>query len=332
MRVVTGIFENAGMIVQPVDGGNDIGKDLYVDLAIEGVFSGEMIAVQVKSGNSYRARGGYRIPCTSDLHALWAGSPVPIFGTVFDLELERVVWINLTSWARAQPSGAVPSSARVESLWSLNQRTIQDFVREAHAYLVASGPPALLGLVDSNVERQRSAVYDAFALGRSDVRALILLRRTLLCFRQRAVYGLAIHLLSVSIGGHMDVFWRPINWIAEEIRAELRRHLDWTHDELCFLLTPPDPVEWDRGGLGQDVAALLSVDWGSRIERALAKVVLEADEAAARPALMLLASASGIDALDLLDELARESRTLLASALIEEFRARVLESGAISMW
>jgi hypothetical protein len=44
------LFDDAEMVVQEVDTANDIGKDLYVDLADEGRFTGELVALQVKAG------------------------------------------------------------------------------------------------------------------------------------------------------------------------------------------------------------------------------------------------------------------------------------------
>ncbi|MGH2911967.1 MAG: DUF4365 domain-containing protein [Solirubrobacteraceae bacterium] len=84
IRAVTAVFEDANFLVQPVDGANDIGKDLYVDVTEAGRATGELIAVQVKGGSSYRRRDGYAIPCNVNDLALWADSTVPIFGVVHD--------------------------------------------------------------------------------------------------------------------------------------------------------------------------------------------------------------------------------------------------------
>jgi hypothetical protein len=54
IRATAAVFEDANSLVQPVDGANDIGKDLYVDLTAENRVTGELIAVQVKSGTSYQ--------------------------------------------------------------------------------------------------------------------------------------------------------------------------------------------------------------------------------------------------------------------------------------
>ncbi len=331
VRVATGLFEDAGMIVQQVDQANDIGKDLYVDLADDGVFTGDLIAVQVKSGLSYRRGSGYRIRCSTDDVALWAGSSVPIFGVVYDPERDRLCWLNLTAWARAQPPGAAPAAAELSGTWVLDARTLPSLVREARAFLAVTGPPALLGLVDEDLQRQLTAVYDAFALGRRDARALILMRRAILHLRDPVVLRPAIHFLTLSVG-HMDIFWHSLNWIDEEIRQQVRPHLDWNAKELAHLLTAPGPEEWTRGGLGQDVTAIVCANWGPEIERSLEQVALEADEGAAWPALMLLVTSSGRDQLETIDCLAPRAGTLGASAMIHDLRATVAESGYVSMW
>jgi len=175
VRAVTAVFEDANFLVQAVDGANDIGKDLYVDVTEAGRVTGELIAVQVKGGGSYRRKGGYAIPCSADDLALWATSTVPVIGIVHEPDGGQLHWVNLTAWARAQTTPPSPMEVPVASTWRLDARTLAAFVAEARGFLAASGPPALVGLADPDPGVQRAAIYDAFALGRRDPRAL---RRT----------------------------------------------------------------------------------------------------------------------------------------------------------
>lgn len=130
----------------------------------------------------------------------------------------------------------------------------------------------------------------------------------------------------------MDIFWHSLNWIDNEIRQQVRPHFDWTPKELCHLLSASGPEEWTRGGLGQDVTAIVCATWGREIERSLEQVALEADEDAAWPALMLLVTSSGRDQLETIDRLVPRARTLGASAMVHELRATVAEHGYVSMW
>lgn len=84
---------------QEVDLGNDIGKDAYVDLAQNDRFTGEMIAIQVKSGEKYRSGQNYKIPCDANDIAVWRGSLVPIVGVVYDVGAKTLRWVDLSEWA-----------------------------------------------------------------------------------------------------------------------------------------------------------------------------------------------------------------------------------------
>jgi hypothetical protein len=121
VRAVTAVFDDANMLVQPVDGAIDIGKDLYVDVAEESRATGEVIALQVKGGQSYQRRSGSSFPCTADDIALWAASTVPIFAVVHDPESGRLPWINLTAWARARTGHqSLPSVVDLADGYSLS--------------------------------------------------------------------------------------------------------------------------------------------------------------------------------------------------------------------
>jgi hypothetical protein len=209
-RAVTAVFEDANFLVQAVDGANDIGKDLYVDVTEAGRVTGELIAVQVKGGGSYRRKGGYAIPFSADDLALWATSTVPVIGIVHDPDGGWLHWVNLTAWARAQTTPPSPMEVLVASTWRLDARTLAAFVAEARGFLAASGPPALVGLVDPDPGVQRAAIYDAFALGRRDPRPLLLLRAALRYISDQEPLQLAISVLTLCVG-HGDIFWHAGN-------------------------------------------------------------------------------------------------------------------------
>ncbi len=131
------MFENAGMVVQEVDTANDIGKDLYVDLAQDGRFTGELIALQVKGGGSYRGpHGSHRLRADADDRDLQANGSVPVFGVIHDPDYDALYWTNLTSWSRShleEPGGA----AATMSNWSLTLRvaTSTSWARRASSSL-----------------------------------------------------------------------------------------------------------------------------------------------------------------------------------------------------
>lgn len=108
-------FEHHACTFQEIDQQQDFGKDGYVDIADDGKVSHLCVALQIKSGPSYRTAGGdYAVPV--DDHAdLWRRSTVPVFGIVYDPEDGHIRWVDLTGYLRAHPdqtNGSVPVSGR----------------------------------------------------------------------------------------------------------------------------------------------------------------------------------------------------------------------------
>ncbi len=330
ISAVTAVFENANFLVQPVDGGNDIGKDLYVDVTEDNRATGELIAVQVKGGISYQRKDGYAVPCSPDDFDLWVNSTVPIFAIVHDPESDKLSWINLTAWARAQSRLPSPMEAPVDATFALNARTLEAFVSEARRFLAANGPPALVGLADSNPDVQRAAIYDAFALGRRDPRPLLLVRAALRFISDRETLRLAVSVLTLCVG-HGDIFWHAGNWIEQRVREAVRESFHWSYEELCQLLTAADPEEYGRGGLGQSVHAVVW-PFGLKVPAYLEEVVLKAPKEAAWPALMMLVEGAGDDALAVFDRLAPGSAALRDEQVVGELRLVLVEHGYASMY
>lgn len=327
------LFEDAGMVVQEVDAANDIGKDLYVDLAQDGRYTGELIALQVKGGRSYRGpNDSHRLRASADDRDLWANSTIPVFGVVHDPDCDTLYWINLTSWSRAHLAQGGDLSATT-STWALSSQSLQNFLTEARAFLRASGPPALLGLADDDEDQQIRALYDAFALGRTDPRPLLLIRRCVMSLSDDALVA-AIRILNLALlVSHGDIYWHPGNWIDERVRARVSQELsDWSVPEATRLLSLPDGEEWSRGGLGQDVAALIASGWGPDVQHLLETVATTQPFAAAWPALMLLVNAAGEDGPATFAEIVQRSPALRSSDVVAELGSVLAEHGSAYLW
>ena len=113
VRATTAIFEDRSMKVQRIDHANDIGRDLLVDLIDESGYTGEVIALQVKSGAKYKRSHGYAIPCSDKDAQFWRDSTVPIFGVVYDDDLDQLFWVNLSEWARDSDHPEPPTTVPV---------------------------------------------------------------------------------------------------------------------------------------------------------------------------------------------------------------------------
>jgi hypothetical protein len=327
LRVVQAVFEDANHTYQPIEGSNDIGKDAVVDVIIDGEVTGDLIALQIKGGASYRRSRGYAIPCTAEDRELWRSSAIPVFGVVHDTG--KLCWTNLTAWARALPSDAQPASAPVDATFRLDRRGLASFVRQAHAYLRADGPPALVDLASDDPVRQRSAVIDAFGLGRHDPRPLLLLRASLRYMHDHAVLVPAIRILTLTVG-HGDIFWTPDNWLSKPICDAVRRELRWSAAEVEQLITVAEFDGWSRGGLGEDVHALLDADPNVSVAIERASITTPNDEVALRCMLILIDAAQ--DALAEMTRLIELRPTLAADELAVELRRQLLEDNFFRLW
>lgn len=94
------LLENHGHVVDEVSGGSDFGEDLLVWPVAGNARTGVSIAIQVKSGTSFRRAGGYRVSVGSHARE-WREANVPVACVVFDPEMRLLYWANATGQLRA---------------------------------------------------------------------------------------------------------------------------------------------------------------------------------------------------------------------------------------
>ncbi len=117
------------------------------------------------------------------------------------------------------------------------------------------------------------------------------------------------------------------------MRARVSREFaEWTLPEAARLLALPGGEEWSRGGLGQDVAALISCGWHPDVERLLETVATTQSFEAAWPALMLLVDAAGDEGPKTFAEIVPRSPALRASDLVAELGSVLHEHGSACLW
>jgi hypothetical protein len=290
VNAVRALLEQTGCAFQEVAQQNDIGKDAYVDLMARGLAGGLCVALQIKSGKSYRsATGDYLLPLGSHAER-WRESTVPVFGVVYDPEDSRIRWIDLTAYLRAHPerSGGhvtIPTSS------ILDGRAVRDEFRRAALGYAGAGDSLSLKLMSSDEGVQEDAVFDAWALGRQDARYFILLRRLILQLNGRALRR-AIAALS-HLGLHPDILWTPKNWIPPVVEDAVRPTLRWSGPEIAHMLSVIDVEEWGRGTLGQCMDVLLYQHPGviTELRSAVQLLLPQSEELAIRAATLVLSHA-----------------------------------------
>jgi len=272
MNAVQTIFEEAGCVFQRVAQENDLGKDAYVDLSHNDYATGELLAVQVKGGRSYFRGGRWIIPASKADLSLWRDSSIPVFGIVHDPQARILRWVDLTHAARLASAqmprdqfqvlvddGYGGQAVVVPKEQVLTSASMEAFVTAAQRALRRHGGQALLNLVDRDERSTLAAIWEAFALGRSDARALILLRNVLPRLRGRAFEDALWALSHVTL--NPDIWWSAKNWIPEGIKAQVLRELAWLPDEIYVLVDTLGEGDWRRGTAGEPLYLLLACDF-----------------------------------------------------------------------
>jgi hypothetical protein len=325
------LFEAAQMVFTEVPRDNDIGKDAYLDLDQEGVFVGEMVALQIKSGESYRRGDDFKVPCDANHRALWRGSAIPIYGLVHVPGDETLYFANLTSWARELAPHESPSFCPVSKENRLNAETLPWWVAEVRRELAGrSSPSPVLDLMAADGLHQASAVLDCLAIGRTDARALKMLRASLPWLADVDATWPAIQILSLATP-HPDIFWTPATRLPEAVRLEVRETFRWTTGEVELLLAAPAPSMWQRGGLGQDVYMLLTADpdHEAKLETVAAST---ADEQITTQATLVRVALAGDDGIAILRRIVAQAPSLERNPLIAELASTLRDHGSVSLF
>ena len=250
-------FEHHSCRFQEIDQQQDIGKDAYVDLADRAGITPLCVALQIKSGVSYRTgTRDYLVPV--EHHAnLWRRSTVPVFGIVYDPDDSRLRWVDLTGYLRAHPDqegGNVPVSGRQ----TLDELTLRGaFANAVRAYGSRGTTDLVLNLLSPD-PFQTGAMYDAWALSRSDAKYLLLLRRFILDLHPEATRR-SIWLLS-HVGSHPNILFTKDNWINPEAEQLLLPSFRWSPEELAHMLRAVDHSDYGYGTLGECLDVLLYED------------------------------------------------------------------------
>ena len=207
-------FEHHACRFQEIDQQQDIGKDVYVDLA--------------ERRGSRRSALRYRSsPASRTARARVCGSRGATMRTygdglrsrssviVHDPDDSQLRWVDLTGYLRAHPDqegGTVPVSGRQ----TLDELTLRGaFTNAVRAYGSRGTTDLVLNLLSPD-PFQTGAMYDAWALSRSDPKYLLLLRRFLMELQPEATRR-CIWLLS-HVGSHPNIFFTKDNWIKPEAK------------------------------------------------------------------------------------------------------------------
>jgi hypothetical protein len=326
VNAVRAFFESSGCVFQEVDEGNDYGKDAYVDLTMGQEVTGICVALQIKGGDSFKTKTGYRIPVDAKHSKVWSESTVPIAAIVYDPSDKRLRWCNLTVALRA---GNKSDSVFIDPVAVLDSESLPDF-RKSFAAPPKDHPVLLI--CASEEEAQLRGLYDCFALGRFDSRVLVAVRMIFPFLRGRSS-RLAIRILA-HLTPHPDILWGPKNWIGTEIKEALLPLLVWEDFEIVHMLDCLDDEEWDRGQLGEDVYMLLREDprIEPKVERVACRAMVIGNKRVAFAGFRLSIYWAGKEGLEKFIEMTEKCPVLRNLRFTNELEQTLREFGYVSMF
>ncbi len=245
---------------QEIDSRNDFGKDVYVDVATDGVVDYLCVALQIKSGTSYRTvRGEYFIPVRKHAES-WRLSTIPVFGIVYDPDDMLMRWVDITGYLRSnlrQDGGNIPVSR--DSVLSV--ATLAGAFRDAVVPYVGRFGMIALNLLMAG-DLQMDALHDAWGLGRFDAKYLLIVRRLIMDLQPEALRR-AIFFLSHA-GSHPNILYntdkKTGNWIPPEVEEQLLPTFRWSPEEIAKMLRAVDYHDWGYGTLGECLDVLFYED------------------------------------------------------------------------
>jgi Domain of unknown function (DUF4365) len=297
INAVRTLLERHRLVVDEVDGRSDYGRDLNVDITLDGQITGGIIGVQVKSGATYFRKGRWVVPATPTDWEYWRSSTVPIIGMVYDPAEDVIRWCNLSRLARAcvvaddenyAPHLQSDDRTEVPVTSVLNDDSFGEFVDHATSYLAATANSAYLLLVDPEDDARCRGIYNCWTLGRHDSRPLILLRHVLPSLEGRSFLA-ALSVLAHATS-HPDILWTRQNWISPPVEEAVNRSFRWSAEEVLRLVDRFETMneggaDWYRGGSGQNLWSIMVSDRGLRdvLPRAIREAVeSQCDRAATR--------------------------------------------------
>ena len=256
------LFEACGCVFQEVAQQNDFGKDAYVDVTYGDVLTSLCVALQIKSGRSFRtAQRDYFVPVGNHAHN-WRRSTVPVFGVVYDPDDRLLRWVDITGWLREHPTvseGTIPVSQNA----ILNAAVIQDqFAAAVAVYADADLGAVARNLLSPDDAIQTAGVLDAWKRGSADARCVVLLRRLLMELRMDALRQ-SIAALAHYVTGIRGQ-WVEDSLVLPPLRQQVVRSFKWAPQEVARMLSAVKPDEWRAGALGESLDSLLCRDMNVR--------------------------------------------------------------------
>jgi hypothetical protein len=306
INFVRALIERKNCTFQEIDLQNDLGNDAYVEFVVDENATGCCVALQIKSGKSYRtAPGRYAFQSDRSHFEYWATHTLPVLAVVFDPEAQTAFWGDITDHLRLHPGMVTDGPYSVPVTRELSDSSFEEFRQHCLGYRDQFARESHFGdalasfATREDTERCFDGLRALFAYHRQQPATWYYLISCLSNYRDHPVLrALVVRLCHVP--GHGDIFWGSRNLITEPTRQAALQFMRERFDrrDALTLLRAIDDAGIQRGSLGQAVHAL--VDCLSQPVVVLESIAADAsqDERVRHSAILLAVSAAQSQSLD----------------------------------
>lgn len=265
INFVRTLVEQQNCTFQEIDLHNDLGNDAYVEFVVDQSATGCCVALQIKSGSSYRTTSGrYFFQADQDHFEYWSTHTLPVIAVIYDPLAGTAAWCDITQQLRANPASINAGPYTIYADLELSRSSFESLrdhcleYRNSHSLEVNLGR-ALQSFADrNNFERCVDGFQALFSFHRQSYTMWYYVVSALSNYRDYRILPYLIARLSY-IPGHPDIFWMK----KDEIDAGVRRAVAaFMHERLDYrdavtLLSVIDEDGIARGTIGQCVHALV---------------------------------------------------------------------------
>ncbi|WP_418501781.1 DUF4365 domain-containing protein [Flagellimonas sp.] len=130
VRFLQGVVEDNHSIFHEFSRENDQGNDCYIEFVSDGYATNYGVFVQIKSGNSYKDKSGYKIKAKQDHLGYWNKALTLTIGVVYDPDIGKAFWVDISSYLSRHPKVLHQHNhtIRIEREHELNEETFPKFM------------------------------------------------------------------------------------------------------------------------------------------------------------------------------------------------------------
>lgn len=261
LNYVKSIVDSHNCIFQKIDQENDVGVDALIELVKDEIPTGDFVATQIKSGNSYfdKKANTCKIPVGTH-REYWQNYSLPVYGIVYVPEIESAYWINIKKYLKNNPSDSVisfePTLVNI-----FNEKTFQTQFVPLHTGQVPKITYELaLKLFKS--EKRDEMYLGLYTLFKRFADNNKVWRLFIEYFKEKPISeipGQLIYYLAV-IPWHPDIFFYKDSYTKDSRDFGRKLIEQFERKEVLKLLHFVDNENMiSRGSLGQSVEAIISI-------------------------------------------------------------------------